>query len=197
MSQKGWAILALAGVVEQVPDSSSPENPEELFVRLFAANERHLRAFVRSMGLGWAEVDDVIQTVSLVMWRKWDQFDPETDFMRWARVIARFEVLKARRKFARDRHVFRDDLQQLLADAAAEQFDELPAERYHEALADCLDTLPEKSRKLVGAAYQGDRTIRELAGEVGKSATALYKTLDRIRKSLAVCIENRLEEAQS
>ena len=34
-------------------------------------------------------------------------------------VIARFEVLKARRKFARDRHVFRDDLMELLAEASA------------------------------------------------------------------------------
>jgi DNA-directed RNA polymerase specialized sigma24 family protein len=44
------------------------------------------------------------------MWRKWDTFDPATDFMRWARVIARFEVLKFRRTMARDRHVFTDDL---------------------------------------------------------------------------------------
>ncbi|MFT5465051.1 MAG: RNA polymerase sigma-70 factor (ECF subfamily) [Verrucomicrobiales bacterium] len=177
-------------------ESEIASTSEEQFVRLFAANERHLRGFVRSTGLGWTEVDDVIQTVSLVMWRKWDQFDPESDFMRWARVIARFEVLKARRKFARDRHIFRDDLQQLLADAAEEQFDETPAERYHEALAGCLDTLPEKSRELIAMAYQGDQTIRELAGEVGKSATALYKTLDRIRKTLGRCIEKRLEEAR-
>ena len=175
-------------------DVSPPEDSEEQFVQLFAANERHLRAFARSMGLGWSEVDDVIQTVSLVMWRKWDQFEPESDFMRWARVITRFEVLKARRKLARDRHVFRDDLMELLAEAAEERDEAVCRERYREALTDCLEGLPEKSRGLIGAAYAGDQTIRNLAVTIGKSATALYKTLDRIRKSLQVCIEDRLAE---
>ena len=90
--------------------SPATHTSEENFVQLFASNERHLRAFVRSMGLDWTAVDDVVQTISLVMWRKWSTFDPATDFMRWARVIARFEVLKFRRTMARDRHVFTDDL---------------------------------------------------------------------------------------
>lgn len=101
-------------------ESDTPDSPDELFVQLFARHERNLRAFIRSMGLDWFAVDDVVQTISLVMWRKWDQFDPDTDFMQWARVIARFEVLKFRRKMARDRHVFRDDVMEWLADAAEE-----------------------------------------------------------------------------
>ena len=170
------------------------ENSEELFVQLFARNERHLRAFVRSMGLDWNAVDDVVQTVSLVMWRKWDQFDPDTDFMRWGRVIARFEVLKFRRTMARDRHVFTNDLMELLAEAAEDRDEQISGDRYRAALAECLEELPPRSRDLIGAAYQGKRTIRELAEEVGKSATALYKTLDRIRKSLQACIEVRLAD---
>ena len=173
--------------------NESAKNSEELFVQLFARNERHLRSFVRSMGLDWTAVDDVIQTVSLVMWRKWDQFDPESDFMRWGRVIARFEVLKFRRKMARDRHVFSGELIELLAEAAEEWSDGNSGDAYHAALGECLETLPEKSRNVISAAYQGDRTIRELASDVGKSATALYKTLNRIREKLQVCIEKRIE----
>jgi RNA polymerase sigma-70 factor (ECF subfamily) len=176
--------------------SLEASNSEELFVQLFAKNERHLRAFVRSMGLGWTEVDDVVQTVSLVMWRKWDQFDPGTDFMRWARVIARFEVLKFRRKMARDRHVFRDDLMELLAEAAEERDEGISGDHYRTALGQCLEKLPAKSRQLIAAAYGGDQTIKELAADIGKSATALYKTLDRIRTELQGCIEKRLDHAK-
>tara|TARA_R110000850_G_scaffold79565_6_gene171514 strand:- start:3 stop:536 length:534 start_codon:yes stop_codon:yes gene_type:complete len=172
------------------PNAAS--NSEELFVQLFAQNERQIRAFVRSMGLDWTSVDDVVQTVSLVMWRKWAQFDPETDFMKWARVIARFEVLKFRRTMARDRHVFRDDLMDLLADASLEREAEVSSEQYVECLQACLDTLPVKSRELISAAYEGDKSIKEVAADVGKSATALYKALDRIRKQLQGCIEGRL-----
>lgn len=177
--------------------SEPAHTSEESFVQLFAANERHLRAFVRSMGLDWNSVDDVVQTVSLVMWRKWDTFDPNTDFMRWARVIARFEVLKFRRTMARDRHVFSDDLMQLLADVVDQQAqsDSHSADRYRAALDACLETLPKSSRDLISAAYRGDRTIREVAGNLDKSASALYKSLDRIRLKLQTCIERRLAEA--
>tara|TARA_R110002096_G_scaffold74283_2_gene176099 strand:- start:161 stop:694 length:534 start_codon:yes stop_codon:yes gene_type:complete len=171
---------------------SSPSTSEELFVQLFAQNERHIRAFVRSMGLDWTSVDDVVQTVSLVMWRKWDQFDPDTDFMKWGRVIARFEVLKFRRTMARDRHVFYDDLIELIADASLEREAQVSNEHYVECLQACLDTLPEQSRELIRAAYEGDKSIKEVAADVGKSATALYKALDRIRKQLQGCIEGRL-----
>lgn len=166
---------------------------DEQFVQLFSEYERHLRAFVRSMGLDWFAVDDVVQTVSLVMWRKWDQFDPDTDFMQWARVIARFEVLKFRRSMSRDRHVFRDDVMDLLADSSEELQAESSPEKYRDALQRCLNSLPEKSGRLIRAAYEEDRTIREVAEEVGQSATAFYKTLDRIREKLRVCVRHRLQ----
>lgn len=171
----------------------TPDNSEERFVQLFAAHERHLRTFIRSMGLDWNAVDDVLQTVSLVMWRKWEEFDPETNFMRWARVIARFEVLKFRRKMARDRHVFREEVMELLADAAEEHAAQAAAGNYLDALQHCLDRLPEKSRRLIRAAYGGSRTIREVAEDQGQSATAFYKTLDRIREKLRLCIRHHLE----
>jgi RNA polymerase sigma-70 factor (ECF subfamily) len=173
-------------------EESEAHSSEELFVQLFAQNERHIRAFVRSMGLDWTSVDDVVQTVSLVMWRKWDQFDPDTDFMRWARVITRFEVLKFRRTMARDRHVFHDELMDLLADESEERETQVSSEQYLECLHACLNNLPEKSRELITAAYEGDRSIKKVAVDVGKSATALYKVLDRIRKKLQGCIEARL-----
>ena len=170
-----------------------PENVEEQFVQMFAGHERDLRAFVRSMGLDWNAVDDVMQTVSLVMWRKWDQFDPDTDFMQWARVITRFEVLKFRRKIARDRHVFREDVMELLAGVAEELGASSSSEDYRDALQACLKSLPEKSGGLIRAAYAGDRTIREVADEIGQSATAFYKTLNRIREKLRHCVQQRLD----
>lgn len=170
------------------------ENREETFVKLFAANERHLRAFVRSTGLGWNEVDEVIQNVSLVMWRKWSEFDPGSDFLAWGRVIARFEVLKVRRSFARDRHVFSEDLMERLADKAEEV---RSSDRHREALDRCLEQLPKKSRDFINVAYHSDRSIKDIATALGKTPTAFYKTLDRIRKKLQICIEGRLETGGS
>ena len=170
-----------------------PENAEEKFVQMFAGHERELRGFVRSMGLDWNAVDDVMQMVSLVMWRKWHEFDVGSNFMKWARVITRFEVLKFRRKMARDRHVFHENVMELLAGAAEELDGSGRSEDYRNALQECIKALPERSGRLIQAAYAGDRTIREVADEVGQSATAFYKTLNRIREKLRQCVQQRLD----
>lgn len=174
-------------------EHAKPENAEEKFVQMFAGHERELRGFVRSMGLDWNAVDDVMQMVSLVMWRKWHEFDGGSDFMLWARVITRFEVLKYRRKMARDRHVFRENVMELLAGAAEELDGSGRSEDYRNALQECIKALPERSRRLIQAAYAGDRTIREVADDVGQSATAFYKTLNRIREKLRQCVQQRLD----
>ena len=172
---------------------AKPENAEEKFVQMFAGHERELRGFVRSMGLDWNAVDDVMQMVSLVMWRKWHEFDDGSDFMLWARVITRFEVLKFRRKVARDRHVFCENVMDLLAGAAEELDGSGRSEDYRNALQECIKSLPERSGRLIRAAYAGDRTIREVADDVGQSATAFYKTLNRIREKLRQCVQQRLD----
>ena len=43
--------------------------------------------------------------------------------MKWACVIARFESLAYRRKMARDRLVFREDVLELMADEGVEEID--------------------------------------------------------------------------
>ena len=52
-----------------------------------------------------------MQQTSLVMWRKCDQFKliriEDKSYLDWAFMIARYEVLKYRRKWATDRLVFR------------------------------------------------------------------------------------------
>ena len=174
-------------------EHAKPENADEKFVQMFAEHERDLRAFVRSMGLDWSAVDDVIQMVSLVMLRKWHEFDVDSDFMLWARVITRFEVLKFHRKVARDRHVFSENVMELLARAAEEIDSSGRSEDYRNALQECIKTLPERSGRLIRAAYAEDRTIREVANDVGQSATAFYKTLNRIREKLRHCVQQRLD----
>ena len=148
-----------------MPDS---QDTEEHFVQLFAQNERQLRGFIRSMGLGWNEVDDVMQTVSLVMWRKWDTFDPDSNFLQWGRVIARFEVLKFRRTMARDRHVFSEEIMIQLAERACEVEERPNSSRYLEALESCLTKLPSHSRELIHLAYGGEKTIGQVAEDIGK-----------------------------
>ncbi|MDF1825506.1 MAG: sigma-70 family RNA polymerase sigma factor [Verrucomicrobiales bacterium] len=170
-------------------NESSDERYEQ-FVSLFTRHEPGLRAFVRSLVFSWDDANDVMQNTGLVLWRKFDSFDQNTDFMRWACVVARFEVLSWRRDKARDRHVFDEDLVNLLADEATEVHEALSRER--RALEFCLKKLPEKQRRIIMAAYEPGVRLNQVAEALGKTATAFYKTLNRARKGLLKCVESQV-----
>ncbi|MEM9280451.1 MAG: sigma-70 family RNA polymerase sigma factor [Verrucomicrobiota bacterium] len=180
---------------------SSPEKSQEDFVRLFSRYEGNVRAFVASLLPHWEGVDEVMQEASLVMWRKFDQFDPErpgSNFIDWAFMIARYEVLNYRRKKATDRLVFSDDVYELLATEAEEIAEGQPARR--RALQGCLLKLEAAQQELIRVSYADGISIKEAASVVGRTPTGLYKALARIRHHLHRCIkltlsEERLREA--
>ncbi|MCF6313998.1 MAG: sigma-70 family RNA polymerase sigma factor [Verrucomicrobiales bacterium] len=176
-------------------DSQKENASYEQFVTFFTRSEPALRAFIRSLLPSWDDANEVMQNTSLVLWRKFDTFDQNTEFLKWAFVVARFEVLKYRRSIARDRHVFDEDLINRLATEAAEESDHLQAER--RALQACLSKLPATQQDLIKAAYQPGIKIKELAEKIGKTATALYKSLNRTRQQLLVCIERSIAQEKS
>lgn len=168
----------------------------ERFLKLFAHHENDLRTFIRSLMPTWHDADEVLQQSALVIWRKFDQFDPRdknggTDFMKWACVIARFEALAYRRKMARDRHVFREDILELMADEGSEEVEERQAE--YEALESCLAEMPEKHRSLLVLAYTSGVKVKELAAEAGSTSAAFYMRLNRLRKQLMHCVEAKVQ----
>ncbi len=176
-------------------DSDSQPAPEdaryEMFVKRFAHYEPDLRRFIGSLLPTWSDADEVLQQTAIVIWRKFDQYDPDTHFMKWACVIARFEALAYRRKMARDRLVFREDLLELMADEEAEEIDSRRAE--HEALERCLQKMPEKQRQFLTLAYTPGVKVKEMAEQAGSSAAAFYMRLKRLRHQLMQCVETNLQ----
>jgi RNA polymerase sigma-70 factor (ECF subfamily) len=174
----------------------SPEDKRyETFVARFAHFEPDLRRFIRSLLPTWTDADDVLQQTAIVSWRKFDQYDPETNFMKWACVIARFEALAYRRKMARDRLVFREDVLELMADEGIEELDHRRQE--HDALATCLESMPEKQRRFITLAYTPGVKVKELAEEAGSSAASFYMRLKRLRHQLMECVDGKTQQPEN
>ena len=176
-------------------DANSPDSEDaryEEFVRLFAHYEPDLRRFIRSLLPTAVDTDEVLQQTAIVIWRKFDQFDPETNFMKWACVISRFEALAYRRKMARDRLVFREDVMSLMADEGEEEIDRREAE--HVALDECLANLSEKQRQFLILAYTPGVKVKELAEQAGSTAAAFYMRLKRLRRPLMECVKSKLQQ---
>ena len=167
---------------------------DERFVRLFAHSEPSLRLFLRSLLPTWEDTDEVLQETSLVLWRKFDSFSEGTDFLRWACMVARFEALKYRRGKARDRHVFSEDMMELLAEEAVEELPDLERER--KALEVCLERLGARERSWVENVYGSNLHIRDVAERSGRSAGSLYKALHRIRLGLLECVSRSLPASE-
>jgi len=174
------------------------DNNQENFVRLFSKYEGNVRAFVSSLLPDWNGVDEVMQQTSLVMWRKSDQFNysgEDKSYLDWAFMIARYEVLKYRRKWATERLIFSEDVYELLA-KEAEEVAVGQSER-EKALKGCLQKLQESQRSLIQTSYADGISIKDAAAKVGRTPTGLYKALARIRKHLHNCILSEMKKGQA
>jgi len=162
----------------------------EDFVRLYSLNEPKVRAYVRAGLPTMEDVNEVMQEVSLVAWRKFSSLEDADGFGPWMCVIARYEILKYRRSKARDRLVLDDDLLTMIADEGIGETSDRMEEI--QSLQKCICKLPEKYRRLVVKAYTPGQSKKKLAMDIGKTPAALYQLLSRLRLNLLNCIQGEL-----
>lgn len=167
----------------------------EAFLELLLRHEPMVRAAIRAVVRRAEDVDEIMQAVSLVAWRKFDSLTDYEGFGSWACVIARYEVLKFQRGRARDRFVLDEVLVEQILEEAVSDGD---ARRKRLSLLErCLEKLPEARRKLLLQAYSPGCTTRALAEQLGKSEDALYQLLRRLRMELKQCVEYGLSNEGS
>ena len=169
----------------------NPANPEERMVSLIARHQPEIHRYIHSLLPDRMLAEDVAQETNLVLWRKAADYDPAQPFLPWALTIALYQVKAARRDSARDRHVFSDELVELLA----AEHPSTAAPDLDDALERCLGELSHKQRDLILARYQPGASVQEMAADRSQTPTALSLVLLRIRKALETCIERKLAQA--
>jgi len=160
---------------------------------LFMSGERAIRAYVRSLLLSGQDVDDLMQDIALVCWKKFDQFDTQgsaQEFLRWCCVISRFEVLRFRRSRARDRLVLSDEVIELLATCAEQRLEQSEAERL--ALRECLKKLADSDRRLLLSTHTKGDSISRIASESSQRVRRLYSKVNIIRNQIADCVRDTM-----
>ena len=172
-------------------DDSLQANPTEEFVALYVEHQVAIRSFVRTLLPDPADADDVMQTASLTMWRRFEQFQPGTSFRNWAFQVARFVAMKHLTRKARDRHRFSEATIKVLAQHVEDQDERLASQR--RGLGHCIEQLDGDDRQVLAACYSPGVTLKEFAARIGRTPNALYKQLGRIRAALAECVQRRLE----
>ena len=174
--------------------NEEPQNSDEAFLHLFTQYHKRIQGYIFALLHGREGAEDVFQSTTLALWRKFDQFDPDGDFFAWACGFAYLEVRNYFRKASRDRLRFSDTLLETLADERLQR--EQLSRRRSAALEQCIKKLPERDRELVDQAYGGRQTIKELATQLGRAVQTLYNRLNFIRRTLFDCVGKELHERE-
>ncbi len=160
------------------------------FVRLLLQHQRRVYGLILALVPHGPDADDILQETCSILWEKFGEFDPQTNFAAWALRIARYQVMAyystRRRRKAR--------LSDETIDAVLDRLAARPDREDHRAAAldGCLTRLPDRERRLLEERYRGGATPAELARRAGTTVFAVYKALDRIHDRLLDCIQNKL-----
>jgi RNA polymerase sigma-70 factor (ECF subfamily) len=173
------------------PDDAARAALSAEFVAQVANAQRPLYAYIRSLVGPWADAEDVLQEVNLVLCRKAHEFDGQGRFLTWACRVAYLQVLAHLKQKQRDKHLYLDE--GLLSDIAgplADQVDRLDDRL--DALRHCLGQLPPRHRRMITDRYARGGTVQKVADEAGRPVGSVRVTLHRIRQLLLACIERTL-----
>jgi RNA polymerase sigma-70 factor (ECF subfamily) len=170
--------------------SSGDEGNEEEFIRLLARSYRSIYSYAQTLVPNLADAEDCVQEVSLLMWRKFDEFGRDGNFSRWARGFVRRVAKNHNRKKRPHYLALDDDLIDKLGAMQGGIHEILELRRVQ--LAECLTKLPAADWRLINDYYQHGESVEELSRRTGRTPAALYQALRRARLALFRCVSQNL-----
>ncbi|AQT67837.1 RNA polymerase sigma factor [Anaerohalosphaera lusitana] len=166
------------------------------YLRLFVTNQKRIQTYILMLVPNHNDADDIFQEVATVMWSKFDQFKPGTNFAAWGIKIAHNCVRAHYRKQSKQSKILEHDVLDIIANRTGELMDQQtdPQSRYVDALRKCLGKLDTKDRKIVQMRYEQGLPPQQIADRFSRNRMGIYRTLSRIHNVLVQCIRHRLVE---
>jgi len=170
------------------------EQQSDEFLKLFGAHRGSIEVYLRMLLPTAADVDDVFQETSLVLWREFQAFTLGTNFCAWACAIALNRVRAWRSRQERESRKFGNALTPEVSDELichSELYDARLA-----AISECMDQLKPHHRELLRRRYELGESVESIAQSSRQSVDAVYKMLSRIRQDLFERVTWRTRQSQ-
>jgi len=161
------------------------------FLKLFVLHQQEIYAYILILVPHEHDADDLFQEGMTVMWKKFDQFRPGTNFAAWGVQIMHYLILDYRRKAARNKRV-------LMEDAVFEALTEyMPAVQDEmgvrvEALRKCLAGLDDRAKRIIEMRFERNISIEEIAAHLNRSPRQVFRILGQISHVLLRCMNRTL-----
>ena len=177
--------------MSQVVSEHGDQRTQE-FMRLFTTHEMRLRAFAMSMIGNYVDAEDVLQQTNLVLWKRFDQFEPGTTFMSWAGRILYLVALDYKKKQKRARLQFGEAFIVAIANASSrEEFTETLRDQ-ERVLGGCISKLKAQHQEMLRVRYTDGISVEQMSVMYKKSVESIYKLLSRTRRILQDCVRLQL-----
>jgi RNA polymerase sigma-70 factor (ECF subfamily) len=171
------------------------EDHGQHFMRLYMSAQRRLFGYVLSLVPNHTDADDIVQETVSIMWSKFGEYEPGTDFAAWALRIAHYRVLTYwKRKKMKEKKFSVGAIEAIkeVAESNTKQED-----KRIDALRNCLKKLPERDRKILSLRYEVGATLKSVAERLDHNINTLYSTLSRIHIKLLNCIRRAMVQEEA
>ena len=175
---------------ETTQEDSIKPIANEQFLKLFMHNQNRIYGFIRSLVPGRSDCDDIMQETVMIMWDKFEEFTPGTDFAAWGMKISRYRIQKFRDKFKNKRLRFSGDAFEEIITRNGKALEKMD-ERL-KALEMCVGKLKPRDGELIKMRYENGITTKELAKRVGRPIHGMYKSMARIHGVLYQCVNRTM-----
>ena len=163
------------------------------FLKLFVRHQQEIYAYILTLVPHVHDADDLFQDGMTVMWRKFDQFQPGTNFAAWGVQIMRYQILDYRRSQARSkRALMEDSLLETLMEHMPTIQDKVAARI--EALRKCQTLLDSRSKRIIKMRYERNISVEQIASYLKLSRRHIYHILGQINNMLLRCMRRTLAE---
>ena len=148
---------------KSMPDSSRYSE----FVELLQRATGQIFAYLNALLLNWNDAEDVFQDACVVLWEKFDEFRPGSNFVAWALRVAQHKAMDFQKSRARRSVFWKAELQDSLmaAMAEADATDDGLA-----ALSGCVARARRRRPELVQRCYGDGVPVRQIGGPTGPFA---------------------------
>ncbi len=167
----------------------------EKFTPLILAHQDYLHSFILSLVPNFSDADDIFQETLFIMCRKFDEFEPGSNFLAWSLNIARKNVMNFRRKQKKQQTNFCPETLQKLIERTS-QLKNRHVENRMQALEKCIEKLNKKDRELMKLRYSLGLKTELISQKINRSSESIYHSFSRIIKNVRSCIVRSLSVSE-
>lgn len=168
------------------------------FLNLYNKNYRRMFLFTKTLLPSTDIAEDVLQNASLVLWKKFDSFQSDSDnhFLAWAFRTIHLEALYWRRKEGKRRQFFSEEFLEEFSQHLQLGVPDRIDERY-ETLLECSQELLPKMKDLLFKRYLESWDVEMIAAHFQSTVETVYKQLSRLRTRLRNCVIEKMKMNQN